>query len=574
MTTKSTALTTDQDKGDAFLELMDTAYTATTRPEIYDDLLLVWERYMVDSGFQGDDQARAEFTIHFNRAFDILETLGRQRRSQARVQDIIDNFRAPAVVLGGELQVFHTNAAAKLALPDWSGGSGKVAVLPDRKALQKAVKAVEDGDGMQMVPVFDEEERLTNSALVCGLPKVEGQQTPWYLVALCGSQLDPEAREWLTGQFGLTDTEALVLLDLLAGHSVDRVAENKGVSVGTVRTHVRKLLEKSGTHSMTELIRLSTLILSQRQAVSLAAVAQGIEPSDRNEYQRIITPDGRVLAYRTFGAPQGRPVLFFHNMMGGAFWTKAMVDAATENGWRIIAPSRPGFGYSDSVAAKDRELIRVTCSDARALLDHLEVDQALVIGMMSSAGIGACFALDHPDRTRAFLSVGHTGRMDRQIVEAMSNPARAMAKTYFRSEVALRFLVRVAVASVDMLGPGQMLRSNFSRCEPDARLMHDPEVSDAIGRGLQHAIRQGGEAFSRDGYAALTDFVGEIERLTCPRLCVLGSEDAMYPVEQAKRLMTPLNGYDLKVIQDAGQYVFYSKFEEVLPFFEDLWARA
>ena len=159
------------------------------------------------------------------------------------------------------------------------------------------------------------------------------------------------------------------------------------------------------------------------------------------------------------------------------------------------------------------------------------------------------------------------------MIDAMANPSRAMAKTYRKSPTALRFLIRVAVASVDMLGPAQMLRSNFRRSRPDTLLMEDSLLVEAIGEGLRHAIAQGGEAFSRDGFVALHDFTDEIAHLGCPAVCLLGDQDAMYPPKQAKRLMADMPGYTLNIFEDAGQFVFYGAFPKTLKLMDDLWLK-
>lgn len=300
------------------------------------------------------------------------------------------------------------------------------------------------------------------------------------------------------------------------------------------------------------------------QKLSASEHASGIR------YERILTPDGRLMAYRDFGAPDGRPMLYIHNMMGGAIWPARMEQLAAARGWRIIAPSRPGFGLSDSYAARDMELVRRSCSDMRALLDYLGIERALVFGMMSSAGLAIRFAKDNPDRTQSVMTTGHAGLIDMQMVNAMDNPSRAMAKTYFKSPTALRFMIRVAVASVDVLGPGQMLKSNFRRCPPDAALMQDTALLEALGEGLKHAIMQGGEAFSRDGFVALHDWRADIEALRCPALCMLGDQDSNYPVQQAQRLMADLPNYRLEVLAGGGQFTFYGQFDRALDLMDSL----
>ncbi len=54
--------------------------------------------------------------------------------------------------------------------------------------------------------------------------------------------------------YGLTAAEAVVAQLLLRGNSNAVVAERLNISLETARTHVRRLLAKTGTHRQSDLI--------------------------------------------------------------------------------------------------------------------------------------------------------------------------------------------------------------------------------------------------------------------------------------------------------------------------------
>ncbi|MFC4256277.1 hypothetical protein GRI97_10885 [Altererythrobacter xixiisoli] len=56
--------------------------------------------------------------------------------------------------------------------------------------------------------------------------------------------------------FGLTDAEAQVASGLQAGLTASAIAARRGVAVGTIRTHIRRLFEKAGVASQIELAAL------------------------------------------------------------------------------------------------------------------------------------------------------------------------------------------------------------------------------------------------------------------------------------------------------------------------------
>jgi DNA-binding CsgD family transcriptional regulator len=62
--------------------------------------------------------------------------------------------------------------------------------------------------------------------------------------------------EALVQLFGLTPTEACLLAALATGSSVEQYAQQRGVSVGTARVHLKSCLKKTGVQRQSELVRL------------------------------------------------------------------------------------------------------------------------------------------------------------------------------------------------------------------------------------------------------------------------------------------------------------------------------
>jgi DNA-binding CsgD family transcriptional regulator len=56
--------------------------------------------------------------------------------------------------------------------------------------------------------------------------------------------------------FGLTSAEARVLSELVSGGGITRAAARLNIAASTAQTHVKHILEKTGTHRQAELVRL------------------------------------------------------------------------------------------------------------------------------------------------------------------------------------------------------------------------------------------------------------------------------------------------------------------------------
>jgi len=86
-------------------------------------------------------------------------------------------------------------------------------------------------------------------------------------------------------------------------------------------------------------------------------------------------------------------------------WVKTL----TEAGRRVIAFDNRGHGRSEKFYAPEDYVMSVMAEDVRALLDHLAVARADIMGYSMGARIGAFLAQAHPARVRSLVlgGIGH-----------------------------------------------------------------------------------------------------------------------------------------------------------------------
>ena len=117
---------------------------------------------------------------------------------------------------------------------------------------------------------------------------------------------------------------------------------------------------------------------------------------------------------RPQGEAKGTVLLLHGKNFSGAYWERtlrALVDA----GYRAIAPDQIGFGKSSkptTVTYSFHEMTRHT----RALLDHLHVERAVVVGHSMGGMVATRFALSAPERTTGLVLVNPIGLEDWQRV--------------------------------------------------------------------------------------------------------------------------------------------------------------
>lgn len=117
--------------------------------------------------------------------------------------------------------------------------------------------------------------------------------------------------------------------------------------------------------------------------------------------------DGIELAYLDEG--EGDPVLLIHGFAStkDVNWVyPGWVSALTRAGRRAIAIDNRGHGESQKLYDPALYHTSLMAEDARALLDHLGLPRADVMGYSMGARIASFLALKHPDRVRSAILGG------------------------------------------------------------------------------------------------------------------------------------------------------------------------
>jgi DNA-binding CsgD family transcriptional regulator len=218
-------------------------------------------------------------TPHLCRAFEASLLLGARADGQRQLSVILELMPNAALLLDARGRVTQTNKAAEELLRQSDGiafdGKGSLqlvsALLGERLALSLALKGaidVADGFGTSLSePVRISRRSGAAPLLVLPVPLPRPSFPLWELVAparVLVVIVDPSAKSRATASviqaaYGLTAAEARVALLLASGISGSQMPVTLGVTAATIKTHLRRCFEKTGTHSQAELSRLFTM---------------------------------------------------------------------------------------------------------------------------------------------------------------------------------------------------------------------------------------------------------------------------------------------------------------------------
>lgn len=204
-------------------------------------------------------------------------------------------------------------------------------------------------------------------------------------------------------------------------------------------------------------------------------------------------------------------ILLLHGFPDSAeMWSKTL-EILAKDGYRLIAPDTIGCGHSD-IAARitDYRMLDVV-SDFAALLTHLDIERAVVVGHDWGAVLAWLMAIHHPDRVERLVavSVGHP---------------TAYARDGLRQKLKGWYTLAFQLRGIAEWG--------LRRWLPKLLPLH-PEMDEVMQRLAEPGRLSASIGLYRANMASL--LLQEQPPATCPVMCIWSDQDAYLTESQATR---------------------------------------
>ncbi|WP_425418019.1 3-oxoadipate enol-lactonase [Oricola indica] len=234
--------------------------------------------------------------------------------------------------------------------------------------------------------------------------------------------------------------------------------------------------------------------------------------------------NGIAIHYQTIGAPKGKPTLVFANSLGTDFriWRDVIVRLAGD--YAILTYDKRGHGLSD-IGETPYEMDDHV-SDLEALLDHLQVRDAIICGLSVGGVIAQGLYARRKDLVRALILCDTAPK----IGDADSWNAR------------IRTVEEDGIAA---LADG-ILERWFT---PEFRRSDNAEFI-----GYRNMLTRSPAAGYAGTCAALRDcdYTDQARQIGVPTLCVVGEEDGSTAPELVLDMAKRIPAARYEVIEDAG----------------------
>ncbi|NIR27774.1 MAG: alpha/beta hydrolase [Gammaproteobacteria bacterium] len=240
--------------------------------------------------------------------------------------------------------------------------------------------------------------------------------------------------------------------------------------------------------------------------------------------------DGRVLAYREYGPPEGTPLVYCHGFPGSRMEAGLAEDAAAGQGIRLIAVDRPGFGGSGYQPGRR---IMDWPGDVLQLMERLELPRFGVLGVSGGAPYALACGAALPGsvaRVGVVCGIGPTGSMAWRRRLSLQRAVLALSRRVPGAGRALCVAISVAVRRAPPLALGFLGAS-----PPDRRVLADVGVRRALLRSMQEAFRAGSRGPAHDLMLLIRPWGFRSEDVSVPVHLWHGELDAVVPASATRR---------------------------------------
>lgn len=272
--------------------------------------------------------------------------------------------------------------------------------------------------------------------------------------------------------------------------------------------------------------------------------------------------DGRILGYREYGDPNGRPVIALHGTPGSRYKYAGSDATARDTGLRLIAPDRWGYGLS---SAKENPTLAAYGPDIAALADNLRLDRFSLTGVSGGGPFAVAAAAHLGSRVRALALVSPVGLLRQAGRRLPISPFHALSFRWLPRIPGAIPAVFQAYRTALGLAPNLAIWVALSRSPAiDRACARDPETRARLIETFASGLAAGVRGPAIDMKLFDRDWNLDLSRIACPAIIWIGSADRNVPLTAVEALQGGLPNARSVMIPGAGHLWVSKNAHEVM----------
>jgi pimeloyl-ACP methyl ester carboxylesterase len=247
--------------------------------------------------------------------------------------------------------------------------------------------------------------------------------------------------------------------------------------------------------------------------------------------------NGVDLAYEIIGTlsqPVVMPILGITDNMTD--WPDAMCVPFVESGCCVVRHESRDMGHSTQMDGAQYDMLHIV-DDVIALMDHLKIRTADLIGYSFGGAIAQMLALAAPDRARSLVILQGTNYNPALPARSVTvlETMQAACSEYPTGAQAVAAIKAVRLA-----------------CNGTVYGMSDDEAQRSAERSVARGYRPHGTARMIQARLRMAPFYERTTAIKCPTLVLQGSDDPIFPKGHGEDIVQRIPNAQLEYLQGAG----------------------
>lgn len=252
--------------------------------------------------------------------------------------------------------------------------------------------------------------------------------------------------------------------------------------------------------------------------------------------QQFQLSDGRKLGYDERGAPNGKPLFYFHGSPSSRLEARLFVseDLVQSLDVRLISVDRPGMGLSDF--QPNRRLLDFP-KDVLALADYLKIERFAILAYSLGGPYGLACAFAIPERlTKVGIVSGAALFTEPDLMTNINEGTRKFLSMPREKPLLSRMFLWMMLGVLPRLAPKQFI-TGAAAVLPEADravVMGNQEFQEGFIRMVREATWQGTRGAFHESLLSVTDYGFRLQEIQAPVLLWHGEADQNIPLEMAR----------------------------------------
>ena len=282
-----------------------------------------------------------------------------------------------------------------------------------------------------------------------------------------------------------------------------------------------------------------------------------------NQQSKIVLKDGRQLTYCDQGNPQGKQVLLLHGTPGySLYWNQLPGFSEACQHFRFISVDRRGYGTSDYM--KGNTFLNYV-DDIDELMNHLQIDQAIVMGVSGGGPYALACGYKIPARVKQVVIVSSAGPSGvKEIENSISSTNRMVNKIARNFPWLMKLNMRLLISWQIKNSTEYLQKMSYKLSGSDKEAINRTDVQEILKDMYLNSYQKTWKGYARDVILQANDWGFDLSQIKPEVIIFQANEDTSSPPAVGEYLSKTIPNSQLFSYDNAGHLWQLTHLSEIL----------